>query len=135
MRLLLDSSLVSDEKVTDAFMAHDRETTVNGNYEGNHESYPIYKLINNLVQTNSEDVKNIESNLMKYSSCLIIKSENKIIDLLQKINIYQMKKLEAKMKYIEEYEKFILHKNHALKLLENELLVKTYLKKRNTMNN
>jgi len=135
LRLLLDSSLVSDEKVTDAFMAHDKETTVNGNYEGSHESYPIYKLINNLVQTNSEYVKNIEGNLMKYSSCLIIKSENKIIDLLQKINIYQMKKLEAKMKYIEEYEKFILHKNHALKLLENELLVKTYLKKRNTMNN
>ena len=123
--------MISEEKVSDGFIAHDKETTVNGNYEGVHDTYPINKLVNGMLQDHAEDIKGIENNLMKYSSCLIIKSENKIIDLLQKINIYQMKKLQAKMKYIEEYEKFLLHKNHSLKLQENELLVRSYLNKRN----
>ena len=133
MRLLLDSNLVSEEKVSDTFMAHDKETTVNGNYDGVHDTYPINKLIVGMLDNHSEDVKNIENNLMKYSSCLIIKSENKIIDLLQKVNLYQMKKLQAKMKYIEEYEKFLLHKDHSLRLQENEALVRAYLRKKNIM--
>lgn len=131
--MLLDSSLLSEEKVNDAFMAHNKDTTEAGNYNGAHESYPVNKIIENLLQDHSEDIKSVETNLMKYSSCLIIKSENKIIDLLQKINLCQMKKLQTKMKYLEEYEKFLLRKDHSLRLQENELLVRSYLRKRNTM--
>lgn len=133
LRLLLDSSLVTEEKVNDTFMAHDKETTTNGNYNSAHDAYPINKLVENVLSEHSEDIKAIENNLMKYSSCLIIKSENKIIDLLQKINLYQMKKLQTKMKYLEEYEKFLLHKDHSMKLQENELLVQEYLRKRAIM--
>lgn len=114
-------------------MAHDQETTINGNYEGVHDSYPINKLITGTLEEHEEKIKDIENNLMKYSNCLIIKSENKIIDTLQKINVYQMKKLEAKMKYIEEYEKFLLHRQHSLRILENEMLVRAHLRKRGFM--
>ena len=116
-------------------MAHDKSTTINGKYEGQHDLYPTNKLIGSLLDSHAESIKEIENNLMKYSSCLIIRAENKVIDLLQKINLYQMKKLETKMKYIEEYEGFLLHKERSLRLQENELLVREFLRKRNMMSN
>ena len=91
------------------------------------------RLVENVVDKNSEEIKKIEEKLIKYSNCLIIKSENKVIQLLNKINLLQMKKLKNKMLFLNEYENFLLQREKALRAKENEELVQTYLRKRESM--
>ncbi len=86
-----------------------------------------------VVDKNSEPIKKIEEKLIKYSSCLIIKSENKVIQLLNKINLLQLKKLQSKMQFLNEYENFLLQREKALRVKENEELVQTFLRKRESM--
>ena len=91
------------------------------------------KLVEDVVEKNSESIKKIEEKLIKYSSCLIIKSENKIIQLLNKINLLQLKKLQNKMMFLNEYEGFLLQREKVMRAKENEELMQIYLRKRETM--
>lgn len=44
-----------------------------------------------------------------------------------------MKKLKNKMLFLNEYENFLLQREKALRAKENEELVQTYLRKRESM--
>lgn len=124
LKILLDENSNEKEKMNESFILHD-ENNISQNNE-----YPTNLLVKKLLSENGEKIDFIKNKLLENSDFLIKKLEIKIIEQIQNINFNKFKKLKRKLGFIQEYEKYLLNKNEVMKVKEDDILVRTFLKKR-----
>ncbi len=130
LRLLIDYTCTEDEDLNESFVLHD---TVSNQYKYLHgnSKYPTNSLVEKIVQNNKPKIIRILKKFKTNSKFLIKKTEKKILEKIQEINYLQFQKFENTQKFIGEYEKYLLNQRNRQIERENNLLVDTYLKKRN----
>lgn len=93
-------------------------------------------LENNLNKRNFDEFETDQNSKTEYiittikerAYQLFLSKKQKIIEKLKNMIYFQLNKLNKKINYLEEYEKFLLNEEIILKIRQNEILIQSYQK-------
>ena len=109
-----------DKVKTESQLEFDR---TNFKHERSAETDGLMAQMAEVSAENRDTILELESHLVDNAQCLKEKAENDIKSLLKMLIEHQLSKIEQKVAFLDEYEKYMFHELKLLDLYRNHLKV------------